>query len=87
MPYCRKAELCIDALISIYDKTFNISGFNSFVKSSATAWLAEVEAKMRGKYSTRFDELFRNEKAEAIPKEFFTHLEEEGVASDVDLVA
>ena len=87
LPYCKEAKVCIDTLVAIYDQRFNIKGFNSFVQSSASAWLSETEAKLRGAYNKRFDELFRDEKAEAIPKSFFVNLEEEGVASNVDLRA
>ena len=87
MPYCKEIDLCIDALVFIYDQEFNIKGFNSFVQNSATAWLSETAAKLRGKYNKRFDELFRDEKSEAIPKSFFVGLEEEGLASDIDLRA
>lgn len=87
LPYCKEAEMCIDSLVALYDKKFNIIGFNSFVQSSANAYLSEKEAKLRSDYNKRFDELFRDEKADAIPKSFFTYLEQEGVASEVDLVA
>lgn len=87
LPYCKEAKVCIDALAAIYDQRFNINGFNSFVKSSASVWLSKKEAEIRDAYNKRFDELFRDEKAEAIPKSFFVNLEEEGAASNVDLQA
>ncbi|MBQ2810344.1 MAG: hypothetical protein IJF11_05570 [Clostridia bacterium] len=86
-PCCKKAIACIDALIALYDKKFNIAGFNSFVGGSANAWLAEFESKLRATYSKRFDELFVDESVEAIPKKFFVELEEDGKKSDVDIVA
>ncbi|MBR2296051.1 MAG: DNA translocase FtsK [Clostridia bacterium] len=86
-PCCKKAIACIDALIALYDKKFNIAGFNSFVGGSANAWLAEFESKLRATYSKRFDELFVDESIEAIPKKFFVELEEDGKKSDVDIVA
>lgn len=84
---CKRIDLCVDALTSLYEREFNISGFDSYVNSSAKAWIAETKAKLDSKYSKRFDELFRDEKAEAIPKSFFTKLEEKGRTSDVDLDA
>lgn len=83
-PYCKKIIACIDAMAYSYEQQFNIVGFNSFVKSNARAWLAEVKAKMESRYSKRFDELFRDETAQAIPKKFFTQLEEQGRSSTVD---
>ena len=86
-PYCRKAIACIDSLMSQYDGMFNIAGYNSFVQSSANAWLAEYKAKLDSKYAKRFDELFRDEKAEAIPQSFFTTLKREGEQYDVKINA
>ena len=86
-PYCRKAIDCIDSLMTQYDKIFNIAGYNSFVQSSASAWLAEYKAKLDSKYAKRFDELFEDEKAEAVPKSFFTTLKSEGEQCDVKLNA
>jgi len=48
LPYCKEVKVCIDTLVAIYDQRFNIKGFNSFVQSSASAWLSETEAKLRG---------------------------------------
>lgn len=81
---CIQIDQCVDALSLSYEKSFNISGFNSFVNSSAHSWLEELKARLQSKYAKRFDELFRDEKIAAIPKSFFTQLEEEGKASDVD---
>ena len=83
---CVQIDSCVDTLTSLYEKSFNIAGFNSFVKSSANSWIEELKAKLRSKYAKRFDELFRDEKAEAIPKSFFTQLEEEGKEADVDFI-
>lgn len=85
LPYCTKVNSCVDALSSQYDNQFNISGFNSYVKSSATAWLAELKAKLDSEYSTRFDQLFRDEKAKAVPKTFFEQLIADGAEADVDI--
>ncbi|MDE6435213.1 MAG: AAA family ATPase [Lachnospiraceae bacterium] len=84
LPYCKKINACVEALSSQYDKQFNIGGFNSYVKSSATAWLAELKAKLDTDYSTRFDQLFRDEKAKAVPKSFFEQLIDDGTKADVD---
>lgn len=81
---CIQIDLCVDALCSAYEKSFNISGFNTFVNSSARSWLEELKARLQSKYTKRFDELFRDEKVAAIPKSFFTELEREGKDSDVD---
>ncbi len=85
LPYCKKIQACIDVLSAQYDKQFNIGGFNSYVRSSATAWLAELKAKLDTDYSTRFDQLFRDEKAKAIPKTFFEQLIADGAETDVDI--
>ena len=84
--HCKKLQLCLDTMESLYDKQFNIAGFNSYVRSNANTWMSEFEAKQQTSYSKRFDELFRDESASAIPKEFFTKLAEEGAASEVDMV-
>lgn len=84
---CGKVNACVDVLSDQYDKEFNIVGFNSYVKSSATAWLAELKAKLDTEFSTRFDQLFRDERAEAVPKIFFEHLIADGVETDVDITA
>ncbi len=84
-PCCKEAELCIDALVNLYGKSFDIGEFQSYVQSSAAARLSETEAELRSTYQKRFDELFRDEKAEAIPESFFTELAREGRASEVDL--
>ena len=85
LPYCKDAIACIDSLMSRYDEKFNIEGYNSFVKSSANAWLAEYKARLDSKYSKRFDELFIDEKAEAVPQSFFTTLKRKGEQFDVNL--
>ena len=84
--HCKKMQLCLDTMESLYDKQFNIAGFNAYVRSNANTWMSEFEAKQQVSYSKRFDELFRDESADAIPKEFFTKLAEEGAASEVDVV-
>lgn len=85
LPYCKKINACVDVLSSQYDRQFNISGFNSYVKGSATAWLSELKAKLDTDYSTRFDQLFRDEKAKAVPKAFFEQLIADGEETDVDI--
>lgn len=86
-PYCKEAVRRIDALMAIYDRNFNINGFDSFVNSSAATWLAERKAEFQAKYDERFNALFINEKADAVPNEFFVRLAEEGKASEVDPAA
>lgn len=86
-PYCKQAIACIDELVMLYDKQFNIESYNSFVKGSANAWLSEYKSKLDSKYSKRFDELFVDEKSEAVPKSFFVQLKKEGEVYDVDLRA
>ncbi len=85
-PYCKQAIACIETLVIIYDRKFNINGFNAFVQSSAAAWLSEVKAKLDSNYTSKFDALFRNEQAQAIPKSFFTQLEEDGKEACVDVL-
>ena len=87
LAYCRQAIDCIDFLLYEYDKMFDIEAFNSHVKREAAAWLAEYKAKLSNKYSKRFDELFVNEKAKAIPQSFFTTLRREGEQFDVNINA
>lgn len=87
LPYCKKAEICIVAMSNAYDESFNIDGFNSYIDNSLNSWISETEEKMRNKYSTRFNELFIDEKADAIPQEFFKKLEEEGKLYEVNLTA
>lgn len=86
-PYCKKAVACVNTMIELYDKQFHIEGYNSFVNSSAKSWLAEYKAKLDGKYNKRFNELFIDEKAEAIPQSFFTTLKKEGKQYDVKINA
>ena len=45
LPCCKRIDLCVDALTSWYEKEFNIAGFDSYVNSSARAWIAETKAK------------------------------------------
>lgn len=85
VPVCRKIDECIDVLSDQFDDNFNLYGFHSYVKSSAHVWLAELKAKLDTQYSNRFDQLFRDEKAEAIPKSFFEEIKADGEAYDVDL--
>lgn len=85
LPYCKKIIACIDVLSSQYDKQFNIAGFNSYVKRSAAAWLSEKKAKLDTAYYMRFDQLFRDEKASAVPKTFFEQLISDGTNADVDI--
>ncbi len=87
LPYCKEAQMCIDSMVELYDKKFNLDGFSAYVKSSAQACMSEFEAKLRGDYNKLFDEMFIDEKAKAIPKSFFINLENEGMASNVDLKA
>lgn len=84
-PCCKKIIACVDVLAAQYESDFNIDGFNSYVKSSATAWLAELKAKLNTDYATRFDQLFRDENAKAVPKAFFEKLIADGVETDVDI--
>lgn len=86
-PCCKKIVLCVEALTRLYEQSFKINEFESYVNSSAKAWLAETKARLESKYDKRFDELFRNEQAEAIPKAFFAQLEADEKASNVDLYA
>lgn len=85
LPYCNKVNACVDVLLAQYNKQFNIGRFNSYVKSSATSWLAELKAKLDADYSNRFDQLFRDEKVKAVPKTFFEQLIADGVETDVDI--
>lgn len=80
-PYCKKALACLDAMVAICDKEYNAEGFVQYVKRSATAWLAEKEARLRGQYAKIFDLLFGEK---AISSSFFLDLKEQGAASDVD---
>ena len=86
-PFCKKALACLKTLVQLYDKEFKISEYNDFVVSSANAWLAEYNATLRNKYNQRFDQLFKDERASAIPERFFTELAEEGKRTDVDVLA
>ena len=81
---CKKALACIAVLQMQYERSFDKASFDAAVKSSANAWLSEAAARRRGKFDKRFDELFRDEKAQAIPKEFFIQLEKQSAATDVD---
>jgi len=82
---CKKTIECINTLMKLYDKQFDIEGYNSLVNSSAKSWLAEYKSKTDSRYKKRFDELFVDEKAEAIPENFFTTLIDEGKRYDVKL--
>ena len=82
---CKEAMACLDALAAEHERQFNISAFNSFVQNNEREWLAELAAKLRSGYDKRFDELFRDEKAEAIPDSFFVKLEQDGRTFDVDM--
>ncbi len=84
--HCKRALACIDALIMLYDRQFDIGSFAAFVDDSAAAWMAEFESKIRTRYVKSFDELFVDETAGAIPKSFFVELDEDGKNSDVDVV-
>lgn len=84
---CIQIKQCVDALCGIYEKQFNITGYNSFVKSSARSWLDELKARLEAQYGRKFDELFIDEKAQAIPRSFFTQLEAEERAADVDFIS
>lgn len=84
--YCKKILACVDKLSSQYDSKFNISGFNTYVKSSASSLLAELKAKLDASYSMRYDQLFRDEKAEAIPKAFFEQLIDNGKKTEVNIL-
>ena len=86
-PYCRRAISCIDRMIVQYDEMFNIQAYNASVRSSANSWLREYRAKLNSKYTRRFDQLFVDEKAEAIPASFFTELKKAGEQYAVDLKA
>ena len=83
--YCKKILACVDKLSSQYGSKFNISGFNTYVKSSANSLLAELKAKLDASYSMRYDQLFRDEKAAAIPKAFFEQLIDDGEKTEVNI--
>ena len=85
LPFCIKINACVDTLSLQYDKLFNINRFDSYVKSGAAAWLSELKAKLDTDFSTRFDQLFRNEKAKAVPRSFFEQLITDGMETDVDI--
>lgn len=82
---CKKAIVCIEVMADRFETEFNRSAYNSAVRSSAKAWLTEAFARSKVEYDKRFDELFRDEKASAVPKEFFTNLERQGIAAEVDI--
>lgn len=81
---CMQIKQCVDALCDIYEKQFNIASYNSFVKSSARSWLEELKARLEAQYGRKFNELFIDEKAQAIPRSFFTQLKAEGEAANVN---
>ncbi len=83
----RKIEICIHQLKAEYDRRFEIAQFDKHVRNYGKNWIAEMEARGKSKVDQRFDELFCNEKAKAIPQSFFTKLAEEGAAYEVDMHA
>lgn len=85
LPYCKQVNACIDALSHQYDSEFNIDSFNSYVKSSAKAWLSELKTKLDTNYSTLFNQLFEDESAKAIPKSFFEQIISDGIDANVDI--
>lgn len=85
IPVCKKIEELTDILSDQFDDRFNLYGFHSYVKGSAHAWLAELKAKLDSQYANRFDQLFRDEKASAIPKSFFEQIKADGETYDVDI--
>lgn len=85
LPCCKMIDACVDELLLQYDNRFNIKQYDAYVLSSATTWLSELKAKHETDYSSRFDQLFRDENAEAIPKTFFEQIIADGVDADVDV--
>ena len=82
---CKKTIVCIEVVADRFETEFNRRAYNYAVRSSAKAWLSEAFARSKAEYDKRFDELFRDEKASAVPKEFFTNLESQSIATEVDI--
>ena len=81
---CREAITLLARLRAAYERDMNFARYAATVRSDATAWLAEAKAKKESIQSKKYTELFLDESAGAVPKSFFTTLEAEGLASEVD---
>ena len=84
---CKRGINCVDYVVKTFREKNSISQYESYVKSSAKAWMAERTSKIEGEYQAKLDDAFSSAEAQARYTQFFQNLEAEGQESDVDVNA
>lgn len=84
---CKRAQNCVDYVISTFRQAVAISEYEAYVQSSAKTWMAERTSKIQGEHQVVLDDAFLSDKAQSRYSQFFRQLEEHGREFDVDVKA
>ena len=81
---CEEVKACTRAIRASVEARMDLEGYASHIRQCNAQRLQELADSQRRSFEAKFNELFVNEQAKAIPRKFFTDLAEDGVEHSVD---
>ena len=82
---CKRGICCIDSIVKAFRRGVAIEKFNSYVDTSANAWISEKSTSIQNAYKTELDKLFISENTQNSYRRFFQNIKKEGEQYDVDI--